>query len=107
MSKKKLTPIEANTISKTCKLPRDNVSTDEWWMLTDGLHVTICEQMVGSQAENCVRVPKKVFDAFARWYMTGKWRCPRPACADAAIAAAPKEENWKTILYSWVKTKGR
>jgi hypothetical protein len=70
-AKKKLTPIEADGFNKVCKLPRHNIDYRGFWMLTDGHKVTLAEQAVGEKLKQSIDVPKKTFDAFVRWYMTG------------------------------------
>lgn len=73
----KLAPIDANTTNQVCELPRDNVDTDEHWIITDGATVTIAAQRPGVAATAMVKLPKPTFDAFVRWYTTGRWRTPR------------------------------
>jgi len=72
MAKKRLTPMEANTIEQVCELPRDNIDCNGFWILSDGCEVTIAKQEVGSPSTQKVNIPKPVFDYFVRWYATGK-----------------------------------
>jgi len=69
-------PRTVATTSQLCDMPRDNVSTPDYWMMTDGWRVTLARQRVGEPASEMATIPRNVFDAFADWYMTGTWRRP-------------------------------
>lgn len=71
--KKPPTPIEADTVTKVCAMPRDNVDWGGFWMLSDGYMVSIVQQKRGEPASAKISVPKRTFDRFIRWYTTGEW----------------------------------
>lgn len=73
---KKTTPRLANG-DDVLALTRDNVGTEDYWIITDGFTVTLACQKVGEPSTAMVSLPKVVFDAFADWYMTGNWKRPR------------------------------
>jgi hypothetical protein len=74
---KTITPRNAASFNEICEMRRDNVSTREHWMITDGHTVTLATQKNGQAATESVSMPRKTFDAFADWYMTGTWKAPR------------------------------
>lgn len=74
-----LTPRQARTLDQVCAMPRDNVGTDEHWLLVDGHTVAICQQRDGESPTAKIVMPRETFDAFADWYTTGRWRKPRRA----------------------------
>jgi phage I-like protein len=69
-----LTPKTANTEEEICKLNRDNVSTKNYWFLVEENHITLAKQKSGEQAEAAISIPKKTFNAFIKFYETGKMR---------------------------------
>lgn len=69
---KKLTPRTANTFRKVCKLQRDNISTRNSWMLLGGTHVSITNQKTGENPTGNVKLTKKEFERFIKFYETGK-----------------------------------
>lgn len=68
----KLTPKTANTFNKVCKLERDNVSTKTSWISIDESHVSIYNQKNGHKSTGNVRITKKEFERFIKFYETGK-----------------------------------
>jgi hypothetical protein len=78
MSSKKLrAPREAKTLDELCSIPRDNVGTNDHWIITDGCEVTLAAQRSGSLPTATVSIPRATFEAFIDWYNTGIWRKPR------------------------------
>ena len=71
---KKRVPREARTDEQICDLPRDNWSTRGFWMLLNVGHVTIAKQKRGEPSEWMVKIPRSVFETFARAYDTGSTR---------------------------------
>ena len=69
---KKLRPIQARTFKQVCSLPRDNLSTKDFWILIDHPHVVICQQRTGEPAKGSLSIPRAQFDRLVRWYITGK-----------------------------------
>ena len=67
-----MTPIEAKTHDQMCELKRDNVESGDFWMLLGEDKITICEQKAGAKPTQSLTPPRKNFDKFARWYVTGK-----------------------------------
>jgi hypothetical protein len=65
----KLTPQTANTFAKVCKLKRDNISTRSSWILVDDKYVVIVNQRTGQSAKGKVRLTKKEFDKFIKFYL--------------------------------------
>lgn len=73
-----MTPREAKTFDDICSLPRDNVSTDEHWIIINGENdVCISTQRNGEPRTESVHLPRETFEAFIDWYNTGKWKKPR------------------------------
>lgn len=71
-TKVKLTPKTANTFNKICQLKRDNVSTRKSWMLIDERGISICNQKIGETNTGKVRLTRKEFERFIKFYNTGK-----------------------------------
>lgn len=63
-----LSPKNANTLNKVCKLERDNYSCKGTWILTGDKEVTICNQFNGKPSTGMVRIPKKVFEQLINFY---------------------------------------
>lgn len=68
----KLTPKTANTTNKLCQLERDNVSTRNSWVLVEERYVHITNQKSGNPSIGSVRMTKKEFERFIKFYETGK-----------------------------------
>jgi hypothetical protein len=66
------TPKKANTFKQICKLKRDNVSTRKSWMLLHEGGVTITNQVTGKESTGEVKLTKKEFERFIKFYETGK-----------------------------------
>lgn len=77
-AKRKVTkaPIDARTFEDICAMPRDNVEAEDFWMITDGYEVTIADQKSGAHPTQKISLPRDVFDAFVKWYVTGRFRKP-------------------------------
>jgi hypothetical protein len=71
------TPRTARSFDAICAMPRDNVGVGDFWMSTDSYEITIAQQKNGESPTAKISVPRAIFDAFADWYMTGKWKRPR------------------------------
>ena len=67
-------PIEANTFDEICKLPRDSLSTKEFWLQIDVGSVFLAQQRIGKACQAEISIPRKDFDRLVKWYMTGKAR---------------------------------
>jgi hypothetical protein len=67
-----LTPKTANTLNKVCKLKRDNISTSKSWILISDDSVSICNQITGEKSTGMVKLTKKEFERFIKFYETGK-----------------------------------
>jgi hypothetical protein len=67
-----LTPKNANTNKKLCKLKRDNLTTRTDWILVSKSHIDISNQVSGEQRTGHVKLSKKTFERFIRFYETGK-----------------------------------
>lgn len=65
-----MSPMEANTLNKVLKLKRDNISKGDYWILTDGTNVCICNQRSGEQATQSISIPSKYFNRLIEWYIT-------------------------------------
>lgn len=65
---KKLIPRKADTISKICKLKRDNVGTKHYWFSIDEHEVTLCKQSMGCEAMCILTMPKRTFNLFVDYY---------------------------------------
>ncbi len=52
-------------------IPRDNMTRGDYWILTDGMYVTLAQQKIGEPVEAEIEIPRRIFAAFARWYVTG------------------------------------
>lgn len=69
---KKITPQAANTFSKIFALQMDNVSTRNSWMMVRENHLTIVNQRNGENKTGEVKLTKKEFERFIKFYQTGK-----------------------------------
>lgn len=69
---KKFTPKTANTFSKVCELERDNLSFGPNWISIEENHVNIYNQKSGHEPTGSIRITKKAFDRFIKFYQTGK-----------------------------------
>lgn len=69
---KGMTPEKATTSKKICELSRDNISTGKSWILIDEKGVDICNQVPGHSSTGSVRLTRKEFEKFIRFYQTGK-----------------------------------
>jgi len=67
-----LTPKTANTFNKIYKLKRDNVNTRNSWLLLNGKGLTICNQRSGEGVTGQVKLTRKEFERFIKFYETGK-----------------------------------
>lgn len=74
-----MTPREAKTFEQICELDRDNVDTDEHWMILDsgGDEITLAAQQLGKPSSAKISMPRATFEAFIDWYNTGTFRKPR------------------------------
>ena len=71
---KKLTPINAKTFDQICDLKTDHIDSKHHWLLLDEGSVTIAEQTNGKPAKAMIDIPRRTFDRFIRWYLTGSKR---------------------------------
>lgn len=67
-----LTPKTANTHNKICRLKRDNVSTGKSWFMIAEDHVIIANQKSGEMPTGKVKLSRKEFERFIKFYETGK-----------------------------------
>lgn len=67
------TPRRAGTFNAVCDMPRDNVTWQNFWIITDGGNVSLCNQKLGEHPTQSIDIPKKTFDRLVDWYMTGRW----------------------------------
>lgn len=67
----------AKTLKDVGALERDNVSTGEHWIITDGEVVTLVAQRRGKPPTQWVDLPRATFEAFIDWYNTGKFLHPQ------------------------------
>lgn len=65
---------DAKTIDELCRLKRDNMSYGDFWLLSDGYNVTICQQKVGESPHGSVSVPRHIFNRMVDFYCK-----PQPA----------------------------
>jgi hypothetical protein len=71
--KKAPTPIQCKSLESICKMPRDNIDLPkDFWMITDGYEVTIAQQKAFEDPSQKISIPKPIFDACVKWYLTGK-----------------------------------
>lgn len=66
------TPYTAKTDAEISAMPSSVVESGDFWILTDGYHVTLSEQKTGDSPKQYITVPRDIFDKFVRWYITGK-----------------------------------
>lgn len=69
---KMLSPMQARTDEQVCSLNRDNTTTGDFWILSDGITVTITHQVLGESPKASVSVPCAEFNKLVRWYMRGQ-----------------------------------
>lgn len=63
-------PYDAKHERGACKLERSvKEVAGDFWILTDGYHVTIAEQPIGSEPTQAIRVPRASFNKLVDWYM--------------------------------------
>lgn len=75
--KRPMAPRDARNETDIRAMPRDNVESGDFWMITDGCQVSLAQQQIGKSPTASIGVPRKVFDAFVDWYMSGRWVAPR------------------------------
>ena len=66
----KYSPQTANTLTQICSLKTDNYGVKGYWIIINGPSVTLAKQEHGEPAEVMLTMPKRVFDAFIKWYVT-------------------------------------
>lgn len=69
-----MTPKAARTEKALIALRRDNVSTRNSWFLIDEGHVHIANQKTGESPTGKVTLTRAEFEAFVRFYETGRMR---------------------------------
>lgn len=74
--KKARMPREAVTFNQLCAMPRDNVSTRDYWMMVEENRVHIYKQRAGHRATEHITLSKSAFNRLVDWYNTGKMRKP-------------------------------
>lgn len=60
--------MECKSVEDAAQLKRDNFAKGDFWMLCDGVTVSIAEQRVGDSPTQSIRVPKATFDFFVKKY---------------------------------------
>lgn len=71
MSKRKpktMSLMECRTVDDVCKLPRDNQTFGDYWIITDGYMVSLAQQEVGESATQKISIPRNVFNKMVRFY---------------------------------------
>lgn len=69
MKQKTLSPQKARTSKQICSLQTDNHDTKNAWIMLNGSRISICEQKVGESSTAAVKISRRDFDAFVRWYL--------------------------------------
>ncbi len=64
-----MSPMDANTFKKVIGLRSDNFSTEEFWILTDILTVTLAKQKNGEPSTQKITMPRAEFNRLIRWYI--------------------------------------
>ncbi len=62
-------PYEAKTTDEVCRLQTDHNDVDDYWILTDGYTVTVCEQKSGKIPAQEINVPHAIFNRLIAWYI--------------------------------------
>lgn len=57
-----------SNLDQLCKLPRDNWTYGNHWLLTDGYEVTVCNQKTGEAPTGSVTMPRRAFNALVKAY---------------------------------------
>lgn len=65
-------PINAHTFNQICKLKRDIIDTDDYWLCVDVGDVRLTKQRNGKPSSASINIPRKDFDRLVVWYVTGK-----------------------------------
>ena len=63
-------PSDADSHEKILRLPRDNWSWGDYWMLLDGRNVIIAHQPPGGSVISKISIPRGVFNHFVKKYTT-------------------------------------
>ncbi len=68
-------PRAATSTDALCAMPRDNVSSGDYWVIVDESTISFCHQKTGEDpTEGPVQIPRRIFERFVRWYDTGSMR---------------------------------
>lgn len=59
---------KANTEKQICSVYRDNLSTEDYWIMGNPDSVTIAKQRNGESSEWIVQIPKKDFNKLIDFY---------------------------------------
>lgn len=72
MSKNRKTPRTIRTFDEVCRLPRDNVTSgDAWVILNSPSEIVIVNQRIGQKSTGEVRLSRRQFNRFIKWWETG------------------------------------
>jgi hypothetical protein len=67
-----LVPVRARSSKNLAALERDNVCIKDWAIQIDEDRVWISEQPWGEGPKQKVEIPRRIFDAFVKWYTAGE-----------------------------------
>lgn len=67
MKTTKLSPRKSKP-DQIINLNTDNRSTDNYWILLNEDHVTVCEQTTGENAKNSIEIDREQFNKLIDWY---------------------------------------
>ena len=62
-------PYDVKDSDEVQTLKRDNFDAGDFWILTDGYDISICEQKSGHAPTQKIHIPRAVFNKIVSWYM--------------------------------------
>lgn len=63
-----MTPYKARSNEQVCSLRQDGYESGDFWIMTDGYTVTICEQKTFESPKQVIHVPRAEFNKMIDWY---------------------------------------
>lgn len=69
---KMMRPRDASTLDDVCSLPRDNITSGDYWALLmgdGGDSITLTKQRVGKNATESISITRRDFNRIVDWYM--------------------------------------
>lgn len=66
---KKKSPLSCSSENELATLIEDNFETSGYWIITDGINVSLNKQKLGHSREATISIPRKEFNLLVKWYI--------------------------------------